>query len=48
MNELLEAFIKEHPDAAMVTTRRDGTAHLARVEVAVVDGISTTSVPNNA
>jgi Pyridoxamine 5'-phosphate oxidase len=35
--EILQ-FVDDHPDAAMITLRADGTAHMARVEIAVVDG----------
>jgi Pyridoxamine 5'-phosphate oxidase len=38
MDERLKAFIGANPDAAMITLRRDGTSHMARIEVAVVDG----------
>lgn len=38
MEERLKAFIDRTPDAAMITVRRDGSAHMARIEVAVVDG----------
>lgn len=38
MEERLKTFIDRNPDAAMVTLRKDGTAHMARIEVAVVDG----------
>jgi hypothetical protein len=38
MDERLMTFIDRNPDAAMVTLRKDGTAHMARIEVAVVDG----------
>lgn len=31
-------FVTEHPDAAMITIRRDGSPHVARVELGVVDG----------
>ncbi len=34
----MAAFIDQHPSAAMVTLRADGTPHTARVGVAVVDG----------
>ena len=32
------AFVKRHPDAAMISLRADGSAHMARVELGVVDG----------
>ena len=38
MDERVAAFIDQHPSAAMVTLRADGTPHTARVGVAVVDG----------
>jgi hypothetical protein len=38
LDERLETFIEAHPDAAMVTLRQDGSPHLARIEVAVVEG----------
>lgn len=38
MDERLRAFIDHNPNAAMITLRRDGTPHMARIEVAVVDG----------
>lgn len=38
MDEQLRTFIDHYPDAAMITLRRDGSAHMARIEVAVVDG----------
>jgi hypothetical protein len=38
MDERIRNFIGSNPDAAMVTLRSDGTAHRARIEVAVVDG----------
>lgn len=31
-------FVAEHPDAAMITLRGDGSPHVARVELGVVDG----------
>jgi len=36
--EAAAAFVARSPDAAMITRRPDGNAHVARVEVAVVDG----------
>jgi hypothetical protein len=38
MDERLKTFIDRNPDAAVITLRRDGSAHMARIEVAVVDG----------
>jgi hypothetical protein len=38
MDEKIGLFVEEHPDAAMITLRRDGSAHMARIEVGVVDG----------
>ena len=38
MDDRLRAFIERHPDAAMITYRPDGTAHMARIELGVVDG----------
>ncbi len=39
-------FVGTYPDAAMVTLRADGSAHMARVEVGVVDGhICSTGSP---
>jgi hypothetical protein len=38
MDEQLKAFIESNQDAAMVTLREDGTAHMARIEVTVIDG----------
>lgn len=34
----IEAFVHRSPDAAMITLRRGGQPHVARVEVALVDG----------
>ncbi len=31
-------FAARNPDAAMITLRADGTAHMARIELAVLDG----------
>ena len=39
LDQRLETFIDRYPDAAMITLRQDGSAHMARVEVAVVDGL---------
>jgi hypothetical protein len=38
MDERLSAFIDAHPDAAMTTLRKDGAVHVARIEIAIVDG----------
>jgi PPOX class probable F420-dependent enzyme len=38
MDERVAAFIDQHPGAAMVTLRADGTPHTARVGVVIVDG----------
>jgi PPOX class probable F420-dependent enzyme len=38
MDDQLKDFIDRYPDAAMITLRKDGTPHMARIEVAVVDG----------
>ncbi|MEA2193856.1 MAG: hypothetical protein QOG42_290, partial [Solirubrobacteraceae bacterium] len=38
MDERLEAFIDRNADTAMVTLRKDGSAHMARIEVTLVDG----------
>jgi Pyridoxamine 5'-phosphate oxidase len=40
-------FIARFPDAAMISSRRDGSPHAARVELGVVDGrIRTTGAPS--
>lgn len=31
-------FVTTHPDAAMITLRDNGTPHMARIEICVVDG----------
>ncbi len=31
-------FVTRYPDAAMITLRADGTAHMARIELAALDG----------
>ena len=36
-------FVEQFPDAGMVTLRRDGSAHVARIELGVVDGQIMTS-----
>jgi hypothetical protein len=33
-------FVARYPDAAMITMRADGAAHIARIELAVLDGRS--------
>lgn len=38
MEETLARFVHGNPDAAMVTHREDGTSHLARIELGLVDG----------
>lgn len=39
-------FIRGHPDAAMISVRRDGSPHAARVELGVVNGrIRTSGAP---
>lgn len=38
LTEQQVAFIQEHPSAGMTTLRRDGTPHVVRVGIAVVDG----------
>ena len=38
LTEQQTAFIAEHSSAAMTTLRRDGTPHVVRVGVAIVDG----------
>jgi PPOX class probable F420-dependent enzyme len=38
MDERVAAFIDQHSSAAMVTLRANGTPHMARVGVGVVDG----------
>jgi PPOX class probable F420-dependent enzyme len=38
LDERARQFLDEHAPAAMVTLRRDGTPHVARVGVGVVDG----------
>ncbi|ADP82386.1 pyridoxamine 5'-phosphate oxidase family protein [Pseudofrankia inefficax] len=36
-NEQALDFVARYPDAAMITLRADGTAHMARIEVATFD-----------
>jgi len=38
MNERVKAFLERNHAAAMVTLRSDGTPHVARIGVALVDG----------
>ncbi len=38
MDERVRAFLEEHHSAIMTTLRRDGTRHVARVGVGLVDG----------
>ncbi len=38
MEEKLARFVLDNPDAAMVTHRADGTSHMARIELGLVDG----------
>lgn len=38
MEDRIARFVKDHPDAAMATTRLDGSVHVARIELAVVNG----------
>ena len=38
MEEKLARFVHGHPDAAMITHRADGTSHMARIELGLVDG----------
>jgi len=38
VDEQMRAFLEEHHSAAMTTLRADGTPHVARVGVALVDG----------
>ena len=37
-SDRVTSFVERHPDAAMITLRADGSAHMARVELGVVDG----------
>jgi hypothetical protein len=47
VDDRLRAFIERHPDAAMITCRPDGTAHMARIELGVVDGrIQSSGAPS--
>ncbi|MFZ0665962.1 MAG: pyridoxamine 5'-phosphate oxidase family protein [Acidimicrobiales bacterium] len=38
MDSRIAQFVERHPDAAMITLRGDGSSHMARIELAVVDG----------
>ena len=38
LNEKAQAFLAKNHAAAMITHRRDGTSHVARVAIAVVEG----------
>jgi hypothetical protein len=38
VDERIAQFVKKHPDAAMATNRPDGSTHVARIELAVVNG----------
>jgi hypothetical protein len=38
MDANVTAFIDRYPDAAMITLRRNGSPHMARIEVVAVDG----------
>lgn len=38
MDEQMVELIEQFPDTAMITRRPDGSAHMARIEVAMVDG----------
>lgn len=38
MEEQLAQFVQDNPDAAMITHRPDGTSHMARIELGLVDG----------
>jgi PPOX class probable F420-dependent enzyme len=38
MDKSMRAFLEQHHSAAMVTLRADGTPHVARVGMALVDG----------
>ena len=37
MDEQVQQFLKRHHAAVMVTLKRDGTPHVARVTIALVD-----------
>lgn len=38
MQDRIATFVGVHPDAAMITLRPDGSAHMARIEAGVVEG----------
>jgi PPOX class probable F420-dependent enzyme len=38
MDERVQAFLKQNRAAAMITLRADGTPHVARVGIALIDG----------
>ena len=38
MEEKLAQFVQGNPDAAMITHRADGSSHMARIELGLVDG----------
>ncbi|MDP9067344.1 MAG: PPOX class F420-dependent oxidoreductase [Actinomycetota bacterium] len=38
MDPKVEAFLNEHHDAVMTTTKRDGRPHVARISVGLVEG----------
>lgn len=38
MDSTVERFLEQHHDAVMVTLKRDGTPHVARMGVGLVDG----------
>ncbi len=43
----ITAFVERYSDAAMITLRKDGAAHMARVELGLVDGrIRTAGSPD--
>ena len=38
MDDKVRKFLEDHHDAVMTTTRKDGTPHVARIGVGLVDG----------
>jgi len=38
MDDKARRFLETHRDAAMITTKKDGTPHVARVGIGMVDG----------
>ncbi len=38
MDEQIAAFIQEHSTGSMITVRKNGSAHVARVTIGMVDG----------